>query len=109
MSARSVVATGLLVAGIGLQTIACLGLAVMRSSYDRLHYPALAAFGSLLVAVAVLVQESFSLIADKALLSALFLTITGPVLVHATARMARVREHGEWQIQAEEPVEVQQR
>jgi monovalent cation/proton antiporter MnhG/PhaG subunit len=109
MSARSVIATVLLVGGVGLQAVACLGLVAMRDSYDRLHYPAPAAFGALLVALAVVVQESFSLIGDKALVSGLFLTITGPVLVHATARMARVRQYGEWRIQADEPVEVQER
>jgi multisubunit Na+/H+ antiporter MnhG subunit len=109
MSARSVIATVLLVGGVGLQTVACVGLVAMRSSYDRLHYPAPAAFGTLLVAIAVVVQESFSLIGDKALVSGLFLTVAGPVLVHATARTARVRQFGEWRIQAEESVEVEQR
>ncbi len=96
MSARHVVATGLLIAGGTLQVLAAIGVAVMRDVYDRLHYVGLAGFGALLVAGAIVVQESFSLIGDKALATAAVLVLFGPVLVHTTARSLRVREHGDW-------------
>ena len=44
-----------------------LGLLVMRDVYDRLHYVGLAGYGALLIGIAILVRESFSLIGDKAL------------------------------------------
>jgi multisubunit Na+/H+ antiporter MnhG subunit len=52
--------------------------------------------------VAVTVQESFSLIGNKALLIAVFFLVSGPVLVHATARAVRVREQGGWGVKDSE-------
>ena len=96
MSWRAVVAVVLLIAGGLLKLIAVLGLCVMRNVYDRLHYVGLAGFGGLLVAVAVLVRESFSLIGDKALLVGVVLVVAGPVLVQSTARSLLIRELGDW-------------
>lgn len=96
MSWRAVVAVALLIAGGLLELIAVLGLCVMRNVYDRLHYVGLAGFGGFLVAVAVLVRESFSLIGDKALVTGALLVLVGPVLVHATARSLRIRALGDW-------------
>lgn len=96
MSWRAVVAVVLLIAGGLLELIAVLGLCVMRNVYDRLHYVGLAGFGGLLVAVAVLVRESFSLIGDKALLVGVVLVVAGPVLVQSTARSLLIRELGDW-------------
>jgi multisubunit Na+/H+ antiporter MnhG subunit len=93
---RAVVAVILLVGGGALELLAVLGLCVMRSVYDRLHYVGLAGFGALMIAVAVVVRESFSLIGDKALLTGAVLVVFGPVLVHTTARSLRIREHGDW-------------
>jgi multicomponent Na+:H+ antiporter subunit G len=96
VSVRHVAATVLLAAGGSLQLLAVLGLALMRNAYDRLHFVGLAAVGALLVAVGILVRESFSLIGDKALVTGLVLVVLGPVLTHVTARSLRVREHGDW-------------
>lgn len=89
-------ATVLLVAGAALELVAVLGLSVMRDVYDRLHYVGLAGYGGLLIAVAILVRESFSLIGDKALATGVVLVLIGPVLVHTTARSFRARERGDW-------------
>src|SRR5205085_12298386 len=99
MSFRHIVLVVLLVAGVGLEAVCCLGLIVMRDVYDRLHYAAPGAFGAGLIAIAVVVQESFSLIGNKALAAAAVLVLTGPVLVHVTARTARIRDHGDWRPQ----------
>ena len=99
---RHVAATVLLVAGCSLQVLAVLGLVVMRSTLDRLHYVGLAGYGALLVALAILVRQSFSLIGDKALLSGVLLAVLGPVLVHVTARSLRIRRHGDWREGIEE-------
>jgi monovalent cation/proton antiporter MnhG/PhaG subunit len=92
----------LLVLGVGIQVLSAVGVLVMRDAYDRLHYVGSAGVGGALVAVAVTVRESFSLIGNKALLIAFFFLVTGPVLVHATARAARVREHGGWAVKESE-------
>jgi multisubunit Na+/H+ antiporter MnhG subunit len=96
VSWRAVVAAVLLIAGGVLELIAVLGLCVMRNVYDRLHYVGLAGFGGFLVAVAVLVRESFSLVGDKALLVGVVLVVAGPVLVQSTARSLLIRELGDW-------------
>ena len=101
MTWRHVVATILLFAGAGIELIAVLGLTVMRDAYDRLHYVGLASLGALLVAVAIVVRESFSLVGDKALATGLLAVLFGPILVHATARSFRIREHGEWRADIE--------
>ena len=96
MSWRAVVAVALLIAGGLLELVAVLGLCVMRDVYDRLHYVGLAGFGALLIAVAIVVRESFSLIGDKALLVGVVLVLTGPIMVQTTARSLLIRDLGDW-------------
>lgn len=91
-----IAATVLLVLGVGLDVLAVIGVSAMRDAYDRLHYVSLAGYGSLLIGVAILVRASFSLIGDKALATGLIVALLGPVLVHATARSLRMRQHGDW-------------
>lgn len=105
MSWRAVVAVVLLIAGGLLELIAVLGLCVMRDAYDRLHYVGVAGFGALLIAAAIIVRESFSLIGDKALLVGLVLVLAGPVLVQSTARSLLIRELGDWRTKARERAE----
>jgi multisubunit Na+/H+ antiporter MnhG subunit len=102
MSWRPVVAIILLAAGGMLQLVAVLGLCVMRSVYDRLHYVGLAGFGTLLIAVSIVVRESFSLIGDKALLVGAVLVIAGPIMVQTTARSLLIRERGDYRAGIEE-------
>ena len=78
MSWQAAVSIALLIAGAVLELIAVLGLCVMRNVYDRLHYVGVAGFGGFLIAVAVLVRESFSLIGDKALLVGIVLGARRP-------------------------------
>jgi multisubunit Na+/H+ antiporter MnhG subunit len=93
---RSGVSVILLCAGTGLGVVATLGVAVMRDWQDRLHYAGLSAYSVVLVALAILVRESFSLIGDKALLTALVMLIAGPVMAHVTMRSGRIRTLGDW-------------
>ena len=96
MSWRAALAVVLLVSGGLLEALAVIGLCVMRSVYDRLHYVGLAGFGALLIGVAIVVRESFSLIGDKALLVGVVLVFAGPVMVQSTLRSILIREHGDW-------------
>jgi multisubunit Na+/H+ antiporter MnhG subunit len=93
---RTVITDVLLIGGGLLLLVCALGVLVMRGPYDKLHYASASGWGTLLVALAILVHESFSLIADKALATAALLAACGPALGHATARAARIRERGEW-------------
>ena len=102
MSWREVLALVLLVLGGAVELLAVLGLCVMRNAYDRLHFVSLAGFGALLIAGAVVFRESFSLIGDKALLVGAVLVLSGPVLVHSSARSLLRRELGEWRKKADE-------
>ena len=81
--------------GVAIEIVAVVGVTAMRDVYDRLHYVGLAGFGALLVGASVLVREGFSLIGNKALLLAVFVLLTAPVLSHVTARAARIRELGD--------------
>ena len=85
-----------------LELVAVLGLCVMRDVYDRLHYVGLAGFGGFVIALAVLVRESFSLIGDKALLVGVVLVLAGPVLVQTTVRSLLIREFGDWRAKTRE-------
>jgi monovalent cation/proton antiporter MnhG/PhaG subunit len=96
VSGRATAALVLLVVGGAIEVLAVVGMLAMRDVYDRLHYVGVAAFGALLVAVAILVRESFSLIANKALLVGFVLVVVGPVVSQTTARSFLIRERGDW-------------
>jgi len=79
------------------------GLVAARDDLDRLHYLAPASVVSpVLVALAVVAREAFDGRAIKALLVAAFFLVLNPILSQATARAARVREHGDWRLSQEE-------
>jgi multisubunit Na+/H+ antiporter MnhG subunit len=107
LSASHLVATVLLALGVLLELFAVLGVVVMRDAFDRLHYVGLAGYGALLIAVAILVKESWSLIGDKALATGAVLLLVGPVLVHTTARSFRTRARGDWREGIENEAEKQ--
>jgi multicomponent Na+:H+ antiporter subunit G len=83
---RDVIAGALVTVGVAVQVFACLGVVLMRDALDRLHYVGASAIGVTCVCAAVVVAEGPSLIGLKAILTAAFLLVTGPVLAHATAR-----------------------
>ena len=91
-----------LILGVALEGVAVLGLVVMRTAYERLHYLGVAGYGALLIAVAIVIRESFSLVADKALLAAAVLVLGGVVTAHVTARSLLVRERGDWRCAGED-------
>jgi monovalent cation/proton antiporter MnhG/PhaG subunit len=107
MTVGDVLVVGLLVLGVGIELICCLGVLVMRGVYNRLHYTGPASIGAVLIAAAVVIREGLlSQIGTKAVLIAGILLVVSPALVHATARAARLRERGELQAQ---PHEVEER
>jgi multicomponent Na+:H+ antiporter subunit G len=103
MSPLDLAVAALLLVGVVVTLFSCLGVLVMRGAYDRLHYTAPAtAIAPVAIAAAVILEERLSAAGVKALLVALALLVTNPVLSHATARAARIRKFGEWTVREAE-------
>jgi multicomponent Na+:H+ antiporter subunit G len=83
---RDVLATSLLVAGVAVELLACAGVVLMREALDRLHYTGAGTLAAVLLALAVLVRDSFSVIGNKAIVVAVFILVSSPVLTHFTAQ-----------------------
>jgi multisubunit Na+/H+ antiporter MnhG subunit len=83
--------------------LSCAGLVAARTSWDKLHYTGPATvIAPVCLAGAVLVQEPLSSAGVKAVLVAIVMILTGPVVLHATARAARIRDHGRFVILSRE-------
>jgi monovalent cation/proton antiporter MnhG/PhaG subunit len=92
-----VIVAVLLALGVASVLLSCAGLVAMRTPLDRLHFAAPAStIAPVLIAAAVLVEEPLSPAGIKAVIVALLIAVTTPVLSHATARAERVRRHGHW-------------
>ncbi|HEU5200609.1 MAG TPA: monovalent cation/H(+) antiporter subunit G [Ktedonobacterales bacterium] len=106
MTWQTIFADVLLALGVGIELLSCLGLLVMNNVFDRLHYVGPAAtLGPIAIAGAVLLEEGISTAGLKAILIAVVLVGVGPIVTHATARAARVRQFGQWQAQPGEHIE----
>lgn len=104
MTAAAVVVVILLAAVVAVELLCCLGLLAMRNAFDRLHYlgPA-ATLGPVLLGAAVLVRHSSAQACIKVVLLVGLLLVINPVLAHATARAARIRETGHLDLRDGEP------
>lgn len=106
---RTVITDVFLWLAVALCLVSCIGLLVAPTVLDRLHFLGPSVLGGVCLAVAVLVQNSFSLVGDQALLVAFLLLVCSPVLTHAAARAARAVDHGTWRIRPDESVEFRER
>jgi monovalent cation/proton antiporter MnhG/PhaG subunit len=89
--------------GVGAVLLSALGLLASGDPYAQLHFTAPATvIAPVALSAAVLVEEPLSSAGIKSVLIALAMLATGPVLVHATGRAARVRERGRWVVRPEE-------
>jgi multicomponent Na+:H+ antiporter subunit G len=103
MTLEHVVAGVLVTFGLLSVVLSSAGLVAAKSGWDKLHYTSPAAVvAPVAIAAAVLVETPLSSAGAKAVLVAVVLVLTGPVLVHATARAARIREHGRFVILSNE-------
>lgn len=94
---QSVVADAFLAAAVLLVLASSLGVLLMREVVEKLHFVTPAALvAPLLVALAVTVQQGWSLPTTETWLALSIVAATGPVLAHATARTCRIRETGDW-------------
>jgi multicomponent Na+:H+ antiporter subunit G len=105
MSAKEIVIDVLLGAGVLVQLLSCIGVVFMPNLMDRLHFVTPAtSLGPIFVAGAIVIEEALDHQGIFAVLVAGFLLLFGPVLTHATARAARIRQRGDWRVQADESV-----
>jgi monovalent cation/proton antiporter MnhG/PhaG subunit len=103
VSVGDVAVAVLLAVGVASALMGALGLLATRDPYDQLHFTGPATvIGPIALAAAVLVEEPLSSAGIKAVLIALVMVATGPILLHATARSARIRERGRWVVLPEE-------
>jgi multicomponent Na+:H+ antiporter subunit G len=103
VSVADVAVVALLALGVGSVLMSCAGLLATSNPFDQLHFTGPATVvGPVAIAAAVLVEEPLSSAGVKAVLVAIVMLATGPVLVHATARAARIREHARWVVHAHE-------
>jgi monovalent cation/proton antiporter MnhG/PhaG subunit len=111
MSAVDLAVDVLLGLGVAAELVCVLGLVTRRSAYDRLHYAAAATtLGPGFIAAAIATRETVSPSGGiemssggiETLVTALVLFLLNPVLTHATARAARLRERGSLEPRARE-------
>jgi monovalent cation/proton antiporter MnhG/PhaG subunit len=89
----NVVVDVLLILGVSAELLCCVGVAVMRTTYDRLHYTAAGTtVGPFCILAAVLAREGFGQVGLDAIAAVAMLFLVGPLVIHATARAARA--HG---------------
>ncbi len=98
---RQVVADTLLSIAVLIVAGAALGVLIMPSAYDKLHFitPA-AVVAPVFVAAAIFVQEGLDENTGETFLALLFMVAAGPFLSHARIRAIRVRQHGDWRLRA---------
>jgi monovalent cation/proton antiporter MnhG/PhaG subunit len=93
----------LLGVAVSLELLCCLGVALMRTVYDRLHYlSAATALGPFLILAALIVREGLASQTLDAIAAVAILFLAGPVLVHSTARAARRIDYGGVEARPEE-------
>jgi multicomponent Na+:H+ antiporter subunit G len=98
LNVRDMVTTVLLFGVVAIELACALALVVVKDSFDRLHFlgPA-TSLGPLLVVAALVIENALSTNGVKAILTGGLLLVTAPILTHATARAARVRQFGHWE------------
>jgi multicomponent Na+:H+ antiporter subunit G len=97
VTVSDVVADALLSVGVLATLLSCVGVLVMPNVFDRLHFSAPATtVGAFAISLSIVVEEGWYAASVKALLVFVLLFVTNPVLTHATARAARIRQFGHW-------------
>jgi multisubunit Na+/H+ antiporter MnhG subunit len=111
VSVVDVVVAVLVALAVLVSVLSCIGVLVASGAYDGLHYTAPASVVSpVLIAVAVVIEEGIGSQAGiKSIVVALLLIVLNTVLVHATARAARIRKRGRWTLEPAEKATIENR
>lgn len=95
MSAATVATDALLALGVASTWLAAFGLFRLPSAHARLHCVGFAgAAGGVCFTAAVLVDQGGTPLGFKSIAAALFLLMSGALLVHITGRALRLRQEG---------------
>ncbi len=101
MILQEVVTDVLLAAAAAVVLVSCLGVLAMPDAYQKLHYVTPAGVvAPVLVALAVTVSRGYDVETTQMWLTAAIMAVASPVVGHATARAIRIREHGDWRLEA---------
>lgn len=105
MSAATLAVEVLVWIAVATCLICCLGIAVMRNAFERLHYMApVSTIAALSLLVAVVVVHGWGQATIKMSLIFILLFLMNPVLAHVTTRAARVRGTGRWEPEEKEKI-----
>lgn len=96
----------LLFAGVAIQLVCMVGLLVADNVFDRLHFLAPTLLAVAAIVIAIILEEGASTLSVQAALTWAILLICGPVLAHATARAARIRQFDGWMVLDSEKAEA---
>jgi multicomponent Na+:H+ antiporter subunit G len=89
---RHVIALVLVVAGIAVVLLSCLGVLLVPGAYQKLHFAAPASsLGGVLVGLGLAVESSDFTSAFKDLFTVGITAATGPIVTTATARAVHIR------------------
>ena len=95
MTTRDLLVDVLLAFGVGAELMCAIGVAAMRTVFDRLHYAAAGTtIGPFLILVALLIRTGFTSQGLEAIAAVAILFLANPALVNATARAARRMDYG---------------
>lgn len=88
---------------VAAQWICCIGLVVMRTPADRLHYTSAGyTVGPFCVLAAILVQAGLTSNGLDSIATVAIMFLSGPLVVHATARALRRNRLGDVSTQPQE-------
>jgi monovalent cation/proton antiporter MnhG/PhaG subunit len=104
--AQHPIITGCLLGTAAALCIFCsIGLAVVRDSYQRIHFSApVTSIAIVLITSAVWIEDSQWQARIKSALIAIMLFFMNSVLSHATARAIRLRKLEHWEVESDEQV-----
>ena len=93
MSARLIIVAALLWFGVIAELLCGLGIALTKNVFDRLHFTSAANIvGPVAIAAAFVVDGSSMQATIKAVIIALVLLLSSPVVTHVIARAARIHD-----------------
>lgn len=100
----------LLAVGVAGFAMTSLGLLLNDDLFDQIHFLAPASLvGAVAIPAAVLVHTGFSQDGVKAILIAILLFVSNPVLSHATARAGRIRRKRRLAPEGDEAAQMRER
>ena len=103
----SIAIDSLLAFTVALELLCTLGVLAADTPFDRLHYLAPLLLGLFALAMALTLAKGFSPLALKAWAVCVLAVISSPIVAHAAARAARVRQFAGWHVLESEKAEAQ--